>query len=143
VLGSNLTPCCRVSLPYIVVFFYIKVIHQIFQTTCSHTPHCQHCNYCHYSNGGIELFHNITCYTNFIYLLRIHVHTTKLSNFAFTLVAISVILQSLQCTYLASSTSPFDLVICMICSANWHGHGVNKNKLDCTTYEYTTKFQRC
>ena len=45
---------------------------------------------------SLELFHNVTCYANSI-VSRIHVKTTKLRNIAYTLVAIGVILQSLEC----------------------------------------------
>ena len=44
------------------------------------------------------LFHNVTCYTNSI-VSRIHVNTTKLCNNTCTLVAIGVILHSLECNY--------------------------------------------
>ena len=43
------------------------------------------------------LFHNITCYTNFV-VSRIHVNTTKFCNITCTLVATGVILRSLECT---------------------------------------------
>src|SRR5450631_1457905 len=43
------------------------------------------------------LFHNVTCYTNSI-ASRIHVNTTKLYNITCTLVAIGVILRSLECS---------------------------------------------
>jgi hypothetical protein len=43
------------------------------------------------------LFHNVTCYTNSI-VSGIHVHTTKFCNIMCTLVAIGVILRSLECT---------------------------------------------
>jgi hypothetical protein len=42
------------------------------------------------------LFHNITCYTNYI-IPHIHVNTTKLRNITCTLVATNVILRSLEC----------------------------------------------
>ena len=42
------------------------------------------------------LFHNVTCYTNYI-VSRIHVDTTKNCNIVCTLVAIGVILRSLEC----------------------------------------------
>ena len=45
------------------------------------------------------LFHSVTCYTNFV-VLRIHVNTMKLRNITCTLVAMGVILQSLECTTL-------------------------------------------
>ena len=43
------------------------------------------------------LFHNVVCYTNSI-ASHIHVNTTKIRNIKCTLVATSVILQSLECT---------------------------------------------
>jgi hypothetical protein len=43
------------------------------------------------------LFHNITCYTNFV-VSHIHVNTTKLRNITCTLVATGGILRSLECT---------------------------------------------
>ena len=43
------------------------------------------------------LFHSVTCYTNSL-VSRIHVNTTKLLNITCTLVAIGVILRSLECT---------------------------------------------
>ena len=45
------------------------------------------------------LFHSVTCYTNLI-ASRIHVNTTKPRTITCTLVAISVILRSLECTNL-------------------------------------------
>ena len=45
------------------------------------------------------LFHNLTCYTNSI-VSRIHVNTTKPRNIMCTLIAIGVILWSLECTCL-------------------------------------------
>ena len=50
-------------------------------------------NYPHFS---FVLFHNVTCYTKPI-VSRIHVNTTKLRNITYTLVAIGVILRSLEC----------------------------------------------
>ena len=44
------------------------------------------------------LFHNVTCYTNFL-SSRMHVNTTKLYNIMCMLVATSVILWSLECIY--------------------------------------------
>ena len=41
-------------------------------------------------------FHSVTCYTNSVASL-IHVNTTKLRNITCTLVAMGVILQSLEC----------------------------------------------
>jgi hypothetical protein len=43
------------------------------------------------------LFHNVTCYTNYI-TSRIHVNATKLLNITCILAATGVILQSLECT---------------------------------------------
>ena len=43
------------------------------------------------------LFHNVTCYTNSI-VSHIHVNAIELRNITCTLVAIGVILQSLECT---------------------------------------------
>ena len=45
------------------------------------------------------LFHNVTSYTNFIESC-IHVNTTKFRNITCTLVAIGVILWSLECMWL-------------------------------------------
>ena len=43
------------------------------------------------------LFHSVTFYTNYV-LSRIHVNTTKLRNITCTLVALGVILRSLECS---------------------------------------------
>jgi hypothetical protein len=43
------------------------------------------------------LFHSVTCYTNSI-VSRVHINTTKLQDTMCTLVAIGVILRSLECT---------------------------------------------
>jgi hypothetical protein len=64
-------------------FFYIKVNYRRIQTTHLHTSRCHHCEYCHYCNVDFVLFHNVTCYNNFL-LSRIHVNTTSLFNFTCT-----------------------------------------------------------
>ena len=51
------------------------------------------------------LFHNVTCYTIYI-VSRIHVNTTKLRNIMCTLVATSVILQSIECTFFTTCKEP-------------------------------------
>ena len=51
-------------------------------------------------DGNESEFHNVTCYTNSI-VSHIHVNTTKLRNITCTLVATSVIIQSLECKSLA------------------------------------------
>ena len=43
-------------------------------------------------------FHSVTCYTNST-ISRIHVNTTKLRNITCTLIATSVILRSLECSW--------------------------------------------
>jgi hypothetical protein len=43
------------------------------------------------------LFHNVTCYTRYSIVSRIHVTTTKVHNITCSLVATSVILWSLEC----------------------------------------------
>ena len=47
VLSFNLTPCCHVTLPYIMGFD-IKINHPRIQTTCLHTSRCHQCKYCRY-----------------------------------------------------------------------------------------------
>jgi hypothetical protein len=49
-------------------------------------------------HNSFVLFHNVTCYTNFI-VSCIHANTAKLRNITCTLVATGVILQSLECTW--------------------------------------------
>ena len=49
------------------------------------------------------LFHNVTCYTNSI-VSCIHVNTAKLPNITCTLVAIGVILRSLECIWFRRHT---------------------------------------
>ena len=86
-------PSCRhISLPYVTIFA-IKMIHQRIQTTRLHAS-CSH--YCHYLHVDFVLFHNITCYTNYL-LSSIHVDTTYLFNIMCTLVATCVILGRLEC----------------------------------------------
>ena len=91
VLSLNLLPCCHISLSY-TMHFDIKVIHQISQTTQSHTS-C-----CHYCNVDFMLLHNITCYTKYS-LSCIHVNTTTILNITCTLVATSMILGRLECNH--------------------------------------------
>ena len=96
IFSVNLTPCCRVSLPYIMGFD-ININHQRIQTTRSHASRCHHCNHCHYYNVDFVLFHNVTCYIDSLFS-RFHVNTTKLPNITCTLVATSMILRGLECT---------------------------------------------
>ena len=65
----NLPPC-HILLSYITGFD-IKIIHQRIQTTCLHASYCHHCNV------DFVLFHNVTCYTNYL-LSCIHVNTAGL-----------------------------------------------------------------
>ena len=51
------------------------------------------------------LFHNVTCYTNSI-VSPIHATTTKLHNITCTLVAMGVILRSLECSSIFSNPGP-------------------------------------
>ena len=88
--------CCHASLPCIIDVD-IKINHQRIQTTCLHASHCHLYNYCRYCNVDFVLFHNVTCYNNSL-LSCIHANTTKLLNITCTLVATSVILQSLEST---------------------------------------------
>jgi magnesium-transporting ATPase (P-type) len=63
VLSLRLSPCCHISLSYIMSFD-IEINHQKIQITCSHASHFHHCNYCHYRNVDFMLFYNVTCYIN-------------------------------------------------------------------------------
>jgi hypothetical protein len=76
--------------------FNIKINHQINQSTCSHASRCHHCNHCHYYIVDFVLFHDVTCYTNYL-LSCIYVNTMKLLNITCTLVAASMIAWSLEC----------------------------------------------
>ena len=89
----NSPPGCYISLPYIMGFD-IKIMHLRFQSTHSHGLCCHH--FCHYCNVDVVLFHNVICYTNSL-LSCIHVNTTNLLNFTYTLVATCVILERLEC----------------------------------------------
>ena len=76
--------------------------HQRIQTTYSHVSHCHHYNYCHYCNVDFVLFHNITCFTNYL-LSSIHVSTIYLLNITCTLVSKSVVLWMLECNRIFTS----------------------------------------
>ena len=95
VFSLNLTPCYHVSLPYIRGFD-ININHQRNSITYSNATRCHHCNNYHYCNVDFVLFHQDTCHTNSL-LSHIHVNTTVFLNIMCTLVATSVILQSLEC----------------------------------------------
>ena len=92
VLGFNLLPCCYISLSYIMVFD-IQMIHRRIQTARSHASRCHHCHDC---NVDFVLFHNVTCYTNYL-LSCIHVNTTNPLDITRTLAATCVILGRLEC----------------------------------------------
>ena len=63
-----------------IKWFDIKVVHWRNQTKWLHA------SYCHYSHVNCVLFHNVTCYTNFV-LSPIHVNTTYVLNITCTLLA--------------------------------------------------------
>ena len=71
-LNLNIPHYCHISLTYIMDFD-IEIIHEIFQTACSHASHCHCCNV------DFVLFHSVTCYSSSL-LSRIHVNTTYLPN---------------------------------------------------------------
>ena len=54
---------------------------------------------------SFELFHNVTCYTNFI-VSRIHGNTTKLRNITCTLITTGVILRSFECILFIEIKNP-------------------------------------
>ena len=126
VRSSNLTPYCHISLPYITDSI-INANCPRSQPTPSCCVMCQYvecylivliCHIhtfaiCHIAlEGQVEWttphhtvkmldfvsFHSVTCYTN-SNLSCIHVNTTKHRNVMCTLVATSVILWSLECSY--------------------------------------------
>ena len=91
--------CLSSRFPYVYIMgFDIKINHQRIQTTHSHASRCHHCSYCQQCNLDFVVFHNVTCYYN-PRLSHIHVNTTKLLKITCTLVATSVILQSLECNF--------------------------------------------
>ena len=61
--------------------------------TRSHASCCHHCHYC---NVDFVLFHNATCYTNYL-LSRNYVNIADLLNITCTLVVIGIILGRLEC----------------------------------------------
>ena len=80
--------------------FDTKTIHEIIQPTHSHASHC------HYCNVDFALFHNVTCYTICL-LSSIRVNTTQLLNITCTVVARSVMIQTLECTTYFVTVEPF------------------------------------
>ena len=55
---------------HILLGFDIKINHQRIQPTCLHTSHCHHYSDCHYCNADFVLFHNVTCYTNSLFIMH-------------------------------------------------------------------------
>ena len=84
---------------FYIMDFEIKVNHQKPQSMGSQGSCCHRCDSFYYCNVGFVLFHNVTCYVNSP-LSRIHVDTIQLLDITYTLVAIGVILQSLECVQL-------------------------------------------
>ena len=89
----NISPCCHISLSYIMGFD-IKIIQQRIQTT-SHASSCRHFHDC---NIECMLFHYVTCYSNSL-LSCIHVNIANLLNITCTLVATCTILGRLEFIY--------------------------------------------
>ena len=99
---SYCTICKYVEHHLLILILILRfLLMPLVECLCMHMPHRlgRPSGMDHTNEGERRMnckFHSITCYTNFIVSL-IHVNTAKLRNITCTLVAIGVILRSLEC----------------------------------------------
>ena len=96
-LHPRIEPCVNM---WIFFFFFLCHLLNVDACICHIAREGQvECTTPHHTTGMLHfvLFHSVTFYTNSI-ISGIHVNTTKLCNITCTMVATSVILQSLECT---------------------------------------------
>ena len=106
--------------------FDVKIIHQSVQTICSHASHCHHFHYYDYCNVDFMLFHNVTCYIEYL-LSHNHVNIANLLNITCTLVAICMILGRLECIFTSLVLILLSVSNCWIKSTAWKVFLVKQN----------------